>query len=145
MHIAINGQLISFDRSFRQAGVSNHTLWMLRQLAQIDPGNRYTVFVGPGVTRAQLALPAHFRILPSRLRTIMPKYRIPWEQLIAPWLLSHGRYSLFHGMLNIAPLLSPVPTVITIHDLAFMDVTGSHRKLNRRYLRWSTQLGVQRA
>lgn len=145
MHIAINGHLISFDRSFRQAGVSNHILWMLRELAHVDEHNRYTVFVGPGISRDQLGLPERFAVVQSRLPTILPKYRIPWEQCIAPLLLAHGRYTLFHGTLNIAPLLSPVPTVITIHDLAFLDVTGSHRKINRLYLNWSTRLGARRA
>ena len=34
-----------------------------------------------------LGLPPNFRVLPSRLPTINPRVRIPWEQLYAPLLL----------------------------------------------------------
>ncbi len=145
MRIAINGHIISFATSFRQGGVSNHTVELLRELAHIDTENQYTVFVNPGVTREQLGLPAHFEIAQSRLPTLLPKYRIPWEQTVAPLLLARGRYTLFHGPLNTAPFLAPVPTVITIHDLAFLDVQQSHRTVNRQYLKWATHLSVRRA
>ncbi len=144
MHCVINGHLISFDRSFRQAGVSNHSLQLVRELARLDQGNTYSLFVGPGVAQ-HLDLPPNWQVQESRLPTIKPKYRIPWEQLIAPWLLARQRASLFHGLLNIAPLLAPVPTLVTIHDLAFMDVTGSHRRANRRYLAAATRQGVRQA
>lgn len=144
MKLAINGHLISFDRSFRQAGVSNHTLNLLLELAKLDRQNQYRIYVGPGV-RDRLKLGPQFELIESRMQTIMPKYRIPWEQFIAPWLLARERATLFHGLLNIAPLLSPIPTIVTIHDLAFMDVTGSHRKANRRYLAAATRQGVRQA
>ncbi|MBA3471584.1 MAG: glycosyltransferase family 4 protein [Herpetosiphonaceae bacterium] len=144
MHLTINGHLLSFDRSFRQAGVSNHTRHLIFELAKLDRHNRYTLFVGPGV-RQHLDLPENWQVLESRLPTIKPKYRIPWEQFVAPLLLARQRATLFHGLLNISPLLSPVPTIVTIHDLAFMDVTGSHRKANRRYLAAATRQGVRQA
>lgn len=144
MHFTINGHLLSFDRSFRQAGVSNHTRYLILELAKLDPDNQYTLFVGPGV-RQHLDLPANWQVLDSRLPTIKPKYRIPWEQVVAPLLLARRRATLFHGLLNIAPLLAPIPTLVTIHDLAFMDVTGSHRKANRRYLAAATRQGVRQA
>ena len=144
MHCAINGHLISFDQSFRQAGVSNHSLHLVRELARLDHQNRYTLFVGPDVAR-HLALGSQWEIIESRLPTIKPKYRIPWEQFVAPWILAQRRVNTFHGLLNIAPLLSPVPTIVTIHDLAFMDVTGSHRRANRRYLAAATRQGVRQA
>ena len=144
MHITINGHLLSFDRSFRQAGVSNHTRFLIEELAKLDHANEYTLFVGPQI-KQHLDLPNNWRVVESRLPTIKPKYRIPWEQFIAPLLLAQRRATLFHGLLNIAPLLSPVPTIVTIHDLAFMDVTGSHRKANRRYLAAATRQGVRQA
>jgi glycosyltransferase involved in cell wall biosynthesis len=144
MHLTINGHLLSFDRSFRQAGVSNHTRHLILELAKFDRHNQYTLFVGPGV-RQHLDLPENWQVLESRLPTIKPKYRIPWEQFVAPLLLARQRATLFHGLLNIAPLLSPIPTIVTVHDLAFMDVTGSHRKANRRYLAAATRQGVRQA
>jgi hypothetical protein len=144
MKFAINGHLLSFDRSFRQAGVSNHTRFLIEELARLDPHNQYSLFVGPGV-RQHLSLPGNWQVHESRLPTIKPKFRIPWEQFVAPVLLARQRATLFHGLLNIAPLLSPIPTIVTIHDLAFMDVTGSHRKANRRYLAAATRQGVRQA
>jgi glycosyltransferase involved in cell wall biosynthesis len=71
--------------------------------------------------------------------------RIPWEQFVAPLLLATNQASLFHGMLNIAPFVSPVPTVITIHDLAFIRFPQTFRAYNRTYLDMATRISARRA
>src|SRR4051794_26698296 len=121
MHIAINAHLLAHTRSFRRAGVSNYVEALLTQLGMLDQRNRYTIYTTHGMDAAALRLPPNFAIRPSRLPTINPRIRIPWEQLLAPILLRLARADVFHGVLNIAPLACPVPSVITIHDLAFLS------------------------
>jgi glycosyltransferase involved in cell wall biosynthesis len=43
----------------------------------------------------------------------------PQEQYRWPWLLRQSRADLFYSPYFVAPLLSPCPVVITIHDLIF--------------------------
>jgi hypothetical protein len=87
MHIAINAHLLAHTRSFRRAGVSNYTEALLTQLGAIDQQNRYTIYTTRGLDGAALGLPPNFAVRPSRLPTINPRVRIPWEQLLGPALL----------------------------------------------------------
>lgn len=145
MHIAINAHLLAHTQSFRRAGVSNYTEALLTHLGQIDRANRYTVYTTRGLGRAALGLPPNFRVRPSLLPTINPRIRIPWEQLLAPALLRLNGADVFHGVLNVAPLFCPTPSVITIHDLAFLVFPQTFRRVNRAYLTWATKVSAKRA
>src|SRR5262249_46504632 len=129
----------------RRAGVSNYAEALLTHLGAIDRENRYTVYTTRGLDAAALGLPRNFAVRPSRLPTINPRVRIPWEQLLAPALLRLNRADVFHGVLNVAPLFCPVPSVITIHDLAFLSFPQTFRRLNRAYLTWATRVSARRA
>jgi glycosyltransferase involved in cell wall biosynthesis len=145
MHIAINAHLLAHTRSFRRAGVSNYVEALLMHLGQIDQQNRYSVYTTRGLNRDELPLPPNFAIKSSRLPTINPRVRIPWEQMLAPVLLKAGRADVYHGVLNVAPLFCPVPSVITIHDLAFISFPQTFRRVNRTYLTWATRVSARRA
>jgi glycosyltransferase involved in cell wall biosynthesis len=145
MHIAINAHLLAHTNSFRRAGISHYVEQTLLQLAQIDRVNRYSVYTTRGLDQHALGLPPNFRVLPSRLPTINPRVRIPWEQLVAPLLLRRSRADLFHGVHSVVPIASPVPTVVTVHDLAFIRFTQTFRAYNRAYLDFATRLSVRRA
>lgn len=145
MHVAVNAHLLAHTRSFRRAGVSFYIEQLLNHLARIDQQNRFTIYTTRGLGPAELGLPANFAVRPSRLPTINPRLRIPWEQFLAPLLLQRSRASLFHGTLNVVPLLSPVPTVVTVHDLAFIRFPQTFRAYNRTYLDFATRTSVKRA
>lgn len=145
MHIAINAHLLAHTRSFRRAGVSHYIEQVLLHLGQIDTSNDYRIYTTRGLDGAALGLPANFRVIPSRLPTINPRVRIPWEQVIAPMLLRQSGASVFHGTLNVVPLLCPVPSVVTVHDLAFIRFPQTFRAYNRTYLDFATRTSVQRA
>lgn len=70
-----------------------------------------------------LALGAHvqWRTMPSRL----------WLPIAAPRALTAGRVDLFHGTNHMAPPWSPVPTVITLHDLTALTMPHHHNWRNR--------------
>lgn len=145
MHIAMNAHLLAHTQSFRRAGVSHYIEQLLQHLAQIDQTNRYDIYTTRGLTATALGLPANFAVRPSRWPTINPRVRIPWEQFLAPLLLRRSGAHLFHGTLNVAPWGSPVPTVITIHDLAFIRFPYTFRAHNRTYLDVATRTSARRA
>ncbi len=145
MHIAINAHLLSHTQSFRRAGVSHYIEQLLQHLAQIDQKNRYQIYTTRGLTQAALNLPPNFTVAASFWPTINPRVRIPWEQLLAPLLLRKIKADLFHGTLNVVPLASPIPTVVTIHDLAFIQFPQTFRPYNRIYLDFATRMSVKRA
>lgn len=145
MHIAINAHLLAHTRSFRRAGVSNYVEALLTHLGQIDHSNRYSIYTTRGLGSTDLNLPPNFHVKPSRLPTINPRVRIPWEQFYAPLMLRASGADVFHGVLNVAPTLCPVPSVITIHDLAFLSFPQTFRRVNRTYLSWATRVSARRA
>ncbi len=145
MHIAINAHLLAHTRSFRRAGVSHHIEQLLQHLALADQTNRYSIFTTRGLDAAALGLPGNFAVYPSMFPTINPRVRIPWEQLYAPRLLRRMGADIFHGMLNVVPLACPIPSVVTVHDLAFIRFPDTFRSYNRTYLDLATRLSVRRA
>ena len=145
MHVAINAHLLAHTRSFRRAGVSNYVEALLTHLGRTDRENRYTVYTTRGLDGATLGLPPNFRVRPSQLPTINPRIRIPWEQAIAPALLRLSGADVYHGVLNVMPLLSPVPSVVTIHDLSPFLFPQTFRRVNRIYTRWAIRVSCRRA
>ncbi len=145
MHIAVNAHLLAHTRSFRRAGVSHYIEQLLHHLALIDTVNAYTIYTTRGLDASCLGLPPRFAVHASRLPTINPRIRIPWEQLVAPLLVRQHGINLFHGTLNVVPLACPVPSVVTIHDLAFIRFPHTFRSYNRTYLDLATRVSARRA
>jgi glycosyltransferase involved in cell wall biosynthesis len=145
MHIAINAHLLAHTRSFRRAGVSNYVEALLTHLGQIDRSNCYTVYTTRGLDGRALSLPPNFAVRPSRLPTINPRVRIPWEQLLAPALLELGGADVYHGVLNVVPLVCPVPSIVTIHDLSAFLFPQTFRGVNRAYTQWAIRVACRRA
>jgi glycosyltransferase involved in cell wall biosynthesis len=145
MHIAINAHLLAHTRSFRRAGISHYVEQALLELGQIDSRNRYTVYTTRGLDNEALGLPANFRVAPSHFPTINPRVRIPWEQLLAPALLRRSGAEIFHGVHSVVPFACPVPSLVTVHDLAFIRFSQTFRAYNRAYLDLATRISVRKA
>jgi glycosyltransferase involved in cell wall biosynthesis len=147
MHIAINAHLLSSEAGYRQTGVSRYISNLLPALAQAASGDdvRLTVFAPPGVS-----LPASFPALPpvtlvnSVLPTSQPIPRIFWEQFVGPLAIARHRPDVMLCPLNVVPLLAPCPTVVTVHDLAFIRLK-THRRSRRSYLSHMTRRSVRRS
>ena len=80
-------------------------------------------------------------VIPKSNKTIATKslpYFI-WEQLVVPFMLSK-RYSLAHFTSNTAPFYCPVPLILTLHDVIFLQqdpnkVSGSlYQKWGNYYM-----------
>jgi glycosyltransferase involved in cell wall biosynthesis len=145
MHIAINAHLLAHSRSFRRAGISYYIEELLRHLGEADRVNRYTVYTTRGLGNEALGLPANFAVRPSRLPTINPRVRVPWDQIVAPALASLADVNVYHSTHAVIPLFMRAPSVVTIHDLSPMSFPQTFRRHNRVYLNWATQVSVRRA
>jgi len=111
MRIGVDARLMHHQPS---GGISRYTWHLLNALAEIDNDNEFVVFQHrnhgeplidhPAFRRATLYAPAHTRL----------------EQVMLPVELLPHRLDLLHSTDFIPPLRSPAPTVITVHDLAFL-------------------------
>ena len=146
MHVAINAHLLNDQAGYRQSGVSRYVSKLLPSLIRAGPEvTRWTIFAPPGV-----ALPegtpksANVNLINSWLPTSRPIARIFWEQIIAPIAVALHRVDVLLCPLNVVPLLCPCPTVVTVHDLAFMRLK-THRSSRRSYLSQMTKRSVRRS
>lgn len=110
MRIGVDARLMQHQ----PAGISNYTRHLLQGLQQIDSDNEYVVFQHrrqpeplikkTNFQRATLYAPVHSRL----------------EQWMLPFELRRHHLDLIHFTDFIPPLRSKIPSVITVHDLAFL-------------------------
>ncbi|MBW7881584.1 MAG: glycosyltransferase family 4 protein [Caldilineaceae bacterium] len=144
MHVAIDAQLLSEEASYRSAGVSNYSRQLLHALGELVQAgvtaHSFTAYVhtrrfqAPGIALARTRLPLE-----------RPELRILWEQCALPWHLRAGHADIVHGLVNVLPLATRAPGVVTVHDLSFMRTPGKLPPLKRAYLTLLCRLSVQRA
>jgi len=110
MRFGIDARLTYHQR----AGIGRYTLFLLSELGKIDHENQYTIFQhrkdreplvkAPNFQRKTLYAPVH-----SKLE----------QPLLTAELLFHD-LDLIHSTDFIPPLYSNLPSIITVHDLAFL-------------------------
>lgn len=142
MRIAINAQLVSSERSFRNAGVSRYVRQLVEALSRIDSGNDYCVFVGRGVQ--PFVQHPGFRFIATSVDPQRPTQRILWEQIVLPGLLRRHGIDVVHSPMNVMPLLCSSASVVTINDLSFLLHPETHASQRNLYLKWGTALSARR-
>jgi len=136
MRVAIMGRSLRGQFS----GVVRYTNELIRALAPHLPGS-LTVFL----TQASDGLDD----LPlSRIRapfaTPNEYARALWEQAFVPRAVARLHPDVYHSPNYILPVGVHCPTVVTVHDLAFMD-RSVHRLRSHLYLSLLTTLALRRA
>jgi glycosyltransferase involved in cell wall biosynthesis len=145
MHIAVNAHLLSPKSGYRQAGVSGYVQHLLRHMLRLQTQNRWSIYAAPGTSPNLIGSDGvNVRWRTSRLPTNSPSARIVWEQVVAPFRTAIDRPDILFCPVNVIPLLAPCPTVVTVHDLAFLRF-NLHRPSKRKYLSAMTRLSVRRA
>lgn len=144
MHILINAQLLNTENSYRGAGVSNYSQQLLRALGQhrsVQNGEHQitalindTGFQCDGV-----------ELIRSSAGLRNPLRRIVWEQTALPGQLRKMNATLVHGLVNVLPLTTRIPGVVTVHDLSFIRMPEKFRTAKRAYLTALCRASVLRA
>ena len=140
MHVGLNAQLLSLDRTYRGAGINTYIYHLLRAIGQIDSSHRFTAFVGERRFREE-----RLAVRRAAWPTERPWVRILWEQLALPAILRRAEVDLLHAMAFVAPLWAPCPYVVTVYDLSFLRYPEAFRPFNRWYLSRFTPISVRRA
>jgi glycosyltransferase involved in cell wall biosynthesis len=84
--------------------------------------DRPETFAGLGVTTVHVPLPT-------------PYHQAIWDHWRLPRLLAERRIDLYHGTKNVLPWRPPVPSVVTVHDLAVYACPETFAWPQRRHLR----------
>lgn len=144
MRVGILGQLVSSAAGYRRAGVSRYIELLVDALPDVAPRDQIVLFAREE-NAAGWRSTASISVVGSRWPTEKPPVRIAWEQLFAPLAAARQRLDVLHAPVNIAPLLGRTPTVVTVHDLAFMVYPEQYPAAKRHYLRLMTSLSLRRA
>jgi alpha-1,3-rhamnosyl/mannosyltransferase len=131
MHVAIDA--ISFNDHIR--GPDRYLIHLLKALAALDDGTRYTIFYAPWQLHYDaLSLPMRFnfhRCQPFRQRSA----RVLWHAMAFPKIVKQVQPDVLHlPNLIYLPRLG-IPTVLTIHDLSHYRYPDKFGAVRSRILR----------
>jgi glycosyltransferase involved in cell wall biosynthesis len=131
MRIAVNTRMLLRDRL---EGIGWYSYEILQRLVQDHPNDHFIFFFdrpwdpdfvfGPNVTPVKVSPPARHPLL----------FWI-WFELRLPALLRRHRADVFFSPDGFLSLRSPVPTLLTVHDLAYKHFPGHVTALQRAYYR----------
>jgi glycosyltransferase involved in cell wall biosynthesis len=147
MHVGINAHLLAFTGDYRAAGLSKHIADLIPALLALDDDTRYTIYTGPGARHRPpgFAQSRRARLRQTRWPTLRPEPRILWEQTVLPVATLRDRLDVLHCPVLIQPVVSPVPTVVTVHDLIFLRYPERFPRAQRLYLTTLARASARRA
>ncbi|MBN2669353.1 MAG: glycosyltransferase family 4 protein [Bacteroidales bacterium] len=134
MRIAIEGQ-----RLFRKKkhGMDFVALELIKNLQTIDKKNQYFVFVTPDEDKC-LHDTENFKIIELKGGPYPT-----WEQIALPKAVKKYKCNVLQCTSNTAPINSPVPLIIILHDIIYMESIAlfqkgysSYQKLGNMYRRF---------
>ncbi len=119
MRIAIEGQ-----RLFRtkKHGMDFVALELIKNLMKIDKENEYFVFVAPDQDKC-LQDTENFKII-----ELDGGFYPVWEQVSLPKAVKKYKCDILQCTSNTAPIYSPVPLVVILHDIIYMESIALFRK-----------------
>lgn len=127
MKIAIEAQ-----RIFRKNkhGMDFVALEVIRELQKIDKENEYFILVSPGEDKC-LEESTNVHIIEINC----PTYPL-WEQWALPREVSRLKPDLLHCTSNTAPVNCPVPLILTLHDIIFLEPRQNKNKSFYQNMGW---------
>ncbi|OYR67227.1 glycosyltransferase family 4 protein [Halorubrum ezzemoulense] len=112
MRVGINGR---FLRKEAPTGISKYTSALLANLADLADIDQIVVF---GVETLPEPITSDHCTTTGRIPEHSGSIAHIWDQCVLPILTRRHDVDLLHSPAGIPPLVCPVPTVMTVHDLA---------------------------
>jgi len=109
---------IEAQRIFRpkKHGMDIVVLEVLKQLQEINSSDEFVVFVKDDADAACLSSTPNMQIV-----KVPGKTYVDWEQWSLPKAVRNAGVELLHCTSNTAPFSVPVPTVVTLHDIIYLE------------------------
>jgi len=131
----------------RYGGVQ-YAVWnLLFALSRLAHGNEYIVYIPangpPPRLRQKFDARLHWRILPFNGQQRLK--RIAWQQLELPGLLEREQCDLLYAPTYVAPVLPPVPVVLTVFDIIALQYPQFATTANRLHYQMLLPASIRRA
>jgi glycosyltransferase involved in cell wall biosynthesis len=132
--------LIGIDASrataVQRTGTENYSLNLIRELLALGGGHHYRLY---------------FRDVPSpdlfpeyQDRRVIPFPRL-WTHVRLSWEMVSSPPDLLFVPSHVLPLVHPLRSVVTVHDLGYHFFPEAHTLSQNAYLRWSTRYNARTA
>ena len=137
---------IEAQRIFRpkKHGMDVVAIELIRNLQEIDNKNEYFIFSRAGFQDNTITPTSNFHVEQFPANTYAD-----WEQIKLQKAVSRSKLDLLHCTANTAPLYSPVPFILTLHDIIYLekvDFKGTaYQNLGNLYRRWLVPKIVKKA
>jgi glycosyltransferase involved in cell wall biosynthesis len=138
---------IEAQRIFRKKkhGMDIVAIELIRNLQAADTQNKYVVFVKDDTDDHVIEETKNFRIV--RIKGGPYPY---WEQVLLPRAAAQHGVQLLHCTSNTAPLRIGIPTIVTVHDIIYLEkinlTKGSwYQRIGNLYRRWNVPRIVGKA
>jgi glycosyltransferase involved in cell wall biosynthesis len=143
--VGINAQKLFVSRDYRNAGISRYIQGITSRLPGVPGDERFQLYTNQMLRRWPGVEGPRLRLSPSPFPTTSPVLRILWEQSMLPALALRDRLDLLHCPLNVQPIATACPVVLTIHDLTFIRFPERFSPVKQRYLSVLTRYSARRA
>ena len=145
VRVGINAQKLFQSQDYRNAGISRYIRGVCAHLPTVPGDERFVVYTNESLRSWPEVEGRRLRLAPTRLPTVSPVARIAWEQVVLPVLAWRDRLDVLHCPLNVLPIASRVPVVLTIHDLTFLRYPERFHPAKQRYLATFTRYAARHA
>ena len=142
MRIGLDALLLEGRAGVRQTGLSRYETRLVEELARHGE-DELVVYAQPEARDLKLTPNARWRTPPRSVAD--PALRIAWEQTGMVARARRDRLDLLHGMAFVVPPLWRGPSVVTIHDLGFLKLSGHAPARRVAYLGAMVRIAVRRA
>jgi len=109
---------IEVQRIFRpkKHGMEVVALELIKQIQELDTKNEYILFAKDDADRKCVDEKSNFKI-----ETISSYSYADWEQFRLPQAVKRQKLDFLHCTCNTAPTKSPVPLLLTLHDIIYLE------------------------
>lgn len=109
---------IEVQRIFRKKkhGMEVVALELIRELQNLDRTNEYILYCRNDVDTTCVKETMNFKV-----RVIKALSYFSWEQLALPSAIKKDNIEVLHSTCNTSVLFSPVPVVLTLHDIIYLE------------------------
>lgn len=141
MRIGLDALLMGGSEGVRRTGISRYETELASALLRADSGDAFHLYTQS--KSIETPAPGVWRLPPFSVAN--PAARLAWEHTGMVAQAMRDRLDLLHGMAFVVPPAWRKPSVVTVHDLAFLKVDGHAPKRRTAYLRAMIGQSVRRA
>jgi glycosyltransferase involved in cell wall biosynthesis len=133
----------------RRTGTEAYSLHLIRALVETGCDHQFRLYT-PAPLSPDLGdevapiVPSEGQVDPCCEVRVIPFPRL-WTHIRLAWEVSRHLPDVLFVPAHVMPLVCPVPSVVTVHDLGYLHYPEAHRLFDRWYLRWTTRRHARQA